>query len=121
MSLRPPSPSESGSTGDNFGDSSRALDRILAGDGTLHDVEVMVARLDTVADSNRCYLPVQEQLVIRSIIRVFADELDAHLSRRALPYEAEVLVPKLLDVRGGHAIYDQRQSRKQPDWTYADA
>jgi NADH-quinone oxidoreductase subunit F len=96
------------------------LDRILAGDGTLHDVEVMVARLDTVADSNRCYLPVQEQLVIRSIIRVFADELDAHLSRRAPPYDAEVLVPKLLDVRDGNAIYDERQSRKQPDWTYAD-
>jgi NADH-quinone oxidoreductase subunit F len=96
------------------------LDRILAGDGTLHDVEVMVARLETVADSNRCYLPVQEQLVIRSIIRDFADELDAHLSRRALPYKDEVLVPKLLDVRDGYAIYDERQSRKQPDWTYAD-
>jgi NADH-quinone oxidoreductase subunit F len=96
------------------------LDRILAGDGSVHDVEVMAARLDTVADSNRCYLPVQEQLVVRSILSGFAEELDAHLSGRAGPVEQAPL-PKLVDIRDGVAVYDERHARKQPDWTYTDA
>ena len=28
-------------------------------------------------------------------------------------------VPKLVDIRDGVAVYDERQARKQPDWTYA--
>jgi NADH-quinone oxidoreductase subunit F len=95
------------------------LDRVLEGAGTVHDVEVMAARLESVTDSNRCYLPVQEQLVVRSILRVFADELDAHLTGGA-PYEGVMEVPKLVDVRDGVARYDERQARKQPDWTYAE-
>jgi NADH-quinone oxidoreductase subunit F len=94
------------------------LDRILAGEASVHDVEVMAARLETVTDSNRCYLPVQEQLVVRSILRVFAEELDAHLRGSAAP-PREVPIPKLLDIRDGVAVYDERQTRKQPDWTYA--
>jgi NADH-quinone oxidoreductase subunit F len=95
-----------------------ALDKILTGDATIHDVEVMAARLETVTDSNRCYLPVQEQLVVRSILRLFADELDAHVTGGA-PADEVVDVPKLVDIRDGVAVYDERQSRKQPDWTYA--
>jgi NADH-quinone oxidoreductase subunit F len=96
------------------------LGRILAGDGSVRDVEVMAARLDTVADSNRCYLPVQEQLVVRSILDVFADELDAYVSGRVRAYEGEMLLPKLVDVRDGVAVCDTRQTRKRPDWTYAE-
>jgi len=95
------------------------LDRVLAGDATIHDVEVMAARLESVTDSNRCYLPVQEQLVVRSILRVFADELDAYVTGRRPPSADEVAVPKLVDIRDGVAVIDERQARKQPDWTYA--
>ncbi len=95
------------------------LDRVLAGDATIHDVEVMAARLESVTDSNRCYLPVQEQLVVRSILRVFADELDAYVTGRRPPSADEVVVPKLVDIRDGVAVIDERQARKQPDWTHA--
>jgi NADH-quinone oxidoreductase subunit F len=95
------------------------LDKVLAGQATVHDVEVMAARLETVTDSNRCYLPVQEQLVVRSILRVFADELDAHVTGGAATNDSDVSVPKLVDIRDGVAIVDERQTRKQPDWTYA--
>ena len=60
----------------------------------------------------------QEQLVVRSILRVFADELDVHVTG-GRPYEGVVEVPKLVDIRDGVALYDERQGRKQPDWTYA--
>ena len=94
------------------------LDKILAGDAAVHDVEVMAARLDSVTDSNRCYLPVQEQLVVRSILRAFPDELDAHLTG-VTRFSGDVEVPKLVDIRDGVAVVDERQARKQPDWTYA--
>jgi len=29
-----------------------------------------------------------------------------------------LLVPKIVDIRDGVAIYDEKQMRKQPDWTY---
>jgi hypothetical protein len=29
-------------------------------------------------------------------------------------------VPKLLDLRDGEAVIDERQARKRPDWTYGD-
>ncbi len=98
-----------------------ALERVLAGEASVHDVEVMAARLDTVTDSNRCYLPVQEQLVVRSIVREFTADLEAYLTGRRPPYQGDVEVPKLLDLVDGRAVYDERQARKQPDWTYAEA
>jgi len=94
------------------------LDRVLAGDATVRDVEVMAARLETVTDSNRCFLPVQEQLVVRSILRAFAGELDGYVTGRTPPLTTEVVVPKLVDIRDGVAIVDERQARKRADWTY---
>ncbi|HUF85597.1 MAG TPA: NADH-ubiquinone oxidoreductase-F iron-sulfur binding region domain-containing protein, partial [Acidimicrobiia bacterium] len=95
------------------------LDKVLAGEATVRDVEIMAARLETVTDSNRCYLPVQEQLVVRSILRVFAHELDAYVSGGGAARGDTVEVPKLADLRDGVAVIDERQARKQPDWTYA--
>jgi NADH:ubiquinone oxidoreductase subunit F (NADH-binding) len=94
------------------------LDRIAAGEGTDHDIEVIGARLDIVTDANRCFLGAQEQLVMGSLLRHFPEEFAAHLEG-AEP-APEVPVPKLVDIRDGVAIYDERQARKRPDWTYAD-
>jgi NADH-quinone oxidoreductase subunit F len=92
------------------------LDRIASGDGTDHDVEVIEARLSSVTDANRCYLGTQEQHVISSLLRTFPEEFAAHLegARPAL----ELPVPKLVDIHDGIAVYDERQDRKRPDWTY---
>jgi hypothetical protein len=36
-----------------------------------------------------------------------------------LPVPARGLpVPKLVDLRDGKAVIDERQARKRPDWTY---
>jgi NADH-quinone oxidoreductase subunit F len=32
-----------------------------------------------------------------------------------------VALPKLVELAGGVATYDERQALKQPDWTYVDA
>jgi NADH:ubiquinone oxidoreductase subunit F (NADH-binding) len=94
------------------------LECVLAGDATMHDIEVLTASLGTVADANRCYLPVQEQLVVRSILDRFSDQLESHLEGRAAA-PREIVVPKLLDIVDGVAVIDERQALKRPDWTYA--
>jgi NADH-quinone oxidoreductase subunit F len=94
------------------------LDHIATGEGTDHDVAVIGARLDTVTDANRCYLGAQEQIVIGSLLRQFPEEFAAHLEG-AEP-APEVPVAKIVDIRDGVAIFDERQARKRPDWTYAE-
>jgi NADH-quinone oxidoreductase subunit F len=93
------------------------LDRLVAGRADLEDLDTLAVRLQAVTDGNRCYLPVQEQNVVSSILQAFPDEVAAALDGQPLPARGE-LVPKLVDLDGGRATYDERQARKRPDWTY---
>ncbi|MGH9025121.1 MAG: NADH-ubiquinone oxidoreductase-F iron-sulfur binding region domain-containing protein [Acidimicrobiia bacterium] len=102
------------------GEITALLDRILGGQGTEHDVEVIGARLLRVTDANRCFLGAQEQRVIGSLLRAFPEEFVAHLEGTAAQAPPAV-VPKLVDLVDGVAIYDEYQARKRPDWTYTDA
>jgi NADH-quinone oxidoreductase subunit F len=102
------------------GEVTTLLDRILAGDGTEHDVAVIGARLLRVTDANRCFLGEQERRVIGSLLRAFPEEFVAHLEGTAAPVPP-VQVPKIVSLSDGVATYDERQVRKRADWTYADA
>lgn len=97
------------------------LERIDRGEGTEHDVELIGARLRSVADANRCFLPVQAQRVVASVLTSFPEEFTAHLEQGACPLPRPLAVPKLVDLHDGRAVLDARQPLKQPDWTYAEA
>jgi NADH-quinone oxidoreductase subunit F len=73
------------------------LDRLLAADATPEDIEVMAYRLRTVTDGNRCYLPVQEQRVIGSVLANCVDEINDALDGAA-PTLRGLEVPKLTDL-----------------------
>jgi NADH:ubiquinone oxidoreductase subunit F (NADH-binding) len=94
------------------------LDRLEAGSATMNDVDELQAWLRKVTDGNRCYLAVEEQIVVASILRSFPDEVVEHIERGTCPRPRPVPLPKLVDLRGGRAIYDERHYRKRPDWTY---
>ena len=94
------------------------LEKIEAGGASALDVDTVGARLKTVTDGNRCYLPVQEQAVVSSLLRSFPEEFTDHLEGRPGPRPGRVVVPKLVDLADGVAHYDERQPAKQPDWTY---
>ncbi|TML64572.1 MAG: hypothetical protein E6G17_02490, partial [Actinobacteria bacterium] len=97
------------------------LERIESGAGTDADVQVVGARLRTVTDGNRCYLPVEEQLVVGSLLRTFAEEFAAHLEGASCPSPRDLVAPKVVDIRAdGQVVYDERQRAKQPDWSYAE-
>ncbi|MGI8758145.1 MAG: NADH-ubiquinone oxidoreductase-F iron-sulfur binding region domain-containing protein [Acidimicrobiales bacterium] len=93
------------------------LERVEAGAGSDLDVETIGRRLLTVTDSNRCYLPVEEQLVIGSILRQFPEDFAARLEGRSPPTR-DYPVPLIDELEDGRATYNARQAGKRPDWTY---
>jgi len=88
----------------------------VAGDVDLETISYWVAR---VTDGNRCYLAVEEQTVVASVLRHYAGELTEHLDHHACPRPRRLPIPKLLDLSDGRAIYDERFWSKRPDWTYS--
>lgn len=94
-----------------------ALDRLAALEGSDDDLEEIHHQLTIVSSGNRCYLPVEEQHVVGSVLRAFPEDFAAHLEGRC-PAPREIVVPKLVDITADGAVYDERQMRKRPDWTY---
>ena len=94
-----------------------ALNRLCAGTGSEADIARIHERMRSVTDGNRCYLPVQERTLISSLLERFPEDFAAHLEGWC-PSERTVPTPKIADLRDGVATYDEKQERKQPDWTY---
>jgi len=96
-----------------------ALDDIASGRGTAASIELIDHWIPEVADANRCFLPVEEQQMLGSILRTFPEDFESHLEG-ACPSRRRIAIPKLTDLENGVAYYDERQMRKRPDWTYDD-
>jgi NADH-quinone oxidoreductase subunit F len=94
-----------------------ALDDIAAGVGTDDSLENIEHWLGVVADGNRCFLPVEEQQLVGSILRAFPGDFETHL-RGPCTRPHRAIVPKLVDIADGRALFDEEQMRKRPDWTY---
>ncbi|KAA0235746.1 MAG: NADH-quinone oxidoreductase subunit F [Acidimicrobiales bacterium] len=101
------------------GEITTRLERIEAGAGTDGDIAAIGGWLERVTDGNRCYLAVEEQVLVSSVLRAFPDEFAEHIERHACPRPGSRPIPKLLDLAGGTATYDETYRRKRPDWTYA--
>ncbi len=93
------------------------LGKVARSDAAPTDLEELDARVATVADSARCNLATQQQVVVRSILDAVPDVVEAHLEGRAAPAAPEPVVA-ILDIEGGRAVLDEHELAKQPDWTY---
>jgi NADH:ubiquinone oxidoreductase subunit F (NADH-binding) len=100
------------------GEITERLTRIEGGVADDRDIDQLGGWLSKVTDGNRCYLAVEEQAVVSSIMRAFADEFDEHLTLGRCPRPRTIVFPKIVDVRDGTVVYDETVHRKQPDWTY---
>jgi NADH-quinone oxidoreductase subunit F len=96
------------------------LERLLELRADDRDILTISERLRTVADGNRCAVPIEEQALISSFLRSFPEEFADHLEGRRCSGRHDVPVPKIVDIVDGVAVLDRRQGLKQPDWTYAD-
>jgi NADH:ubiquinone oxidoreductase subunit F (NADH-binding) len=94
------------------------LERIESGTGTDDDIAAIGGWLERVTDGNRCYLAVEEQQLVSSILRAFPEEFADHIERGACPRPGGRPMPKLVDLVDGTATYDEAFWRKRPDWTY---
>jgi NADH-quinone oxidoreductase subunit F len=83
-----------------------------ADDVDLADVD---KRLGTVADSARCNLALQHQLVVQSIRHLFPSDPRADAER----VEPE-LIAAIVEMEDGRAELDEGQRAKQPDWSHGD-
>lgn len=72
------------------------------------------ARLANVTDSPRCFLPSQEQRLVTSLIP------DMRTRSLAQPRRG-LQITKIVDLAGSQFELDEKQRRKQPDWTYRPA
>jgi NADH:ubiquinone oxidoreductase subunit F (NADH-binding) len=96
------------------------LQRIEAGVGNDDDVRAIEYWLERVTDGNRCYLAVEEAVVVRSLLAAFPDEIAEHAALGRCPRPRALPLPVVTDLRDGVARYDERHARKQADWTYLD-
>jgi hypothetical protein len=95
------------------------LERVCGTEGTEVDIAGAADRVTTVADGARCYLAHQHEGLIGSLLRLFPAAFRDHVEGRAAPVAPAPIAP-IVDIRDGHAVLDDRQAAKQPDWTYGD-
>ncbi len=96
------------------------LERLLALRADERDILTIAERLRTVADGNRCAIPLEERALIASFLRSFPEEFADHLEGRSCSGRHDLPVPKIVDIVDGVAQFDLRQGRKRPDWTFPD-
>ncbi|MGE0307687.1 MAG: NADH-ubiquinone oxidoreductase-F iron-sulfur binding region domain-containing protein [Acidimicrobiia bacterium] len=95
------------------------LERLETGIGDDQDLSAIAGWLEHVTDGNRCYLAVEEQVMVSSILRAFPDEFAEHIELHRCPRQRRMPIPKLVDLADGRAVYDESFWRKRPDWTFA--
>ncbi len=96
-----------------------ALDRLCAGNGGHHDVDIVTAALATVADGARCNLASQQQAVIGPILAGWDDEIVRRATGDA-DAVTPVLIAEIIGLGGGEVTLDEGRRTKQPDWSHDD-
>jgi NADH:ubiquinone oxidoreductase subunit F (NADH-binding) len=71
--------------------------------------------------ANRCYLPQQGAVLIPSLLETFESEFEAP-AEHAVASAEPILIAQIrdFDSDAGTFTLDERQARKQPDWSYAE-
>jgi NADH:ubiquinone oxidoreductase subunit F (NADH-binding) len=87
------------------------LERVESGAADASDVDAIALWLERVTDGNRCFLAVQERLVVGSIMSTFAHEFEEHLRLGACPRPRAIPLPKLADLSAGVATYATPSTR----------
>ena len=97
------------------------LERLATGAGGDEDLGGISHWLERVTDGNRCYLAVEEQAMVSSVLRAFPDEFAEHIELGRCPRPRKLPIPKLVDLANGQATYDETFWYKRPDWTFDTA
>ncbi len=103
------------------GEITHRLGRLMDATATTTDIEEVGQISTWVTNSQRCYLPTSEQLVVASLLREFREDFQAHLEGRC-DLRHDMPLPKFVDyIEGQGFLYDTSYAQKQPDWTYGES
>ncbi|HWH35496.1 MAG TPA: NADH-ubiquinone oxidoreductase-F iron-sulfur binding region domain-containing protein [Acidimicrobiales bacterium] len=94
-----------------------SLDLLRSSRAGDHDLAVVQDKLSTVADGARCYLGIQHQQVVGSVLALFGEQARAHATGALAGAEPELIAP-IVDLVEGRALLDEDHRTKQPDWTH---
>ena len=100
------------------GEITEHLQRLETGGGGEDDIQGIGHWLQRVTDGNRCFLAVEEQQMVSSVLRAFPEEFAEHVELGRCPRPRPIPMPKIVDLEGGRVTYDESFWRKRPDWTY---
>ena len=100
------------------GEITRFLEELETGSGSEEGLRWIAHWLEQVTDGNRCYLAVEEQVMVDSVMQAFPEEFVEHVELGRCPRPRRLPIPKLLDLADGVATYDETFWRKRPDWTF---
>jgi NADH:ubiquinone oxidoreductase subunit F (NADH-binding) len=93
------------------------LDKLARSQVAPKDVADLRARVGQVAESARCSLATQHQVLVESLLATWPDAVEDHAHGRAAGV-APTLVAELVSIDGGVAHVDEHHRDKQPDWTF---
>jgi NADH-quinone oxidoreductase subunit F len=93
------------------------LTKIARSEATEEDLEAVDRLVDTVADSARCNLASQQHDVVDSVVSLFLDRFQDHVTEAA-PGVEPAFISAIVDIVDGRAVLDEHHREKQPDWTY---
>lgn len=70
--------------------------------------------------ANRCFLPAQGAKLIPGLVQSFREEFEPYAKGKR-PQSEPWPIPKIVDYdeEKHHFSYDEKQTKKKPDWTYA--
>lgn len=100
------------------GEITEHLQQLETGGGGDEDIQGIGHWLQRVTDGNRCFLAVEEQQMVSSVLRAFPEEFAEHAELGRCPRPRTIPMPKIVDLGGGRVTYDESFWRKRPDWTY---
>ena len=98
---------------------SELLAKVSRSEAEAHDLQAIADRVRTVAERARCYLALQHQAVLTSLVERFPAVLRDHVTGHA-PAVDPVLIAEMVDIEGNRVLVDERFRDKQPDWTYGE-
>ena len=94
------------------------LERLARSDAGARELGQIGDRVRTIGTGARCSLATQHEVIVRSLLDRFPDQVEAHLSGSA-ERVTPTLVAELVSIDAeGDVVVDERHRDKQPDWTY---
>ena len=86
-------------------------------EATDDDLDALDGLLDRVTESARCNLAYQQHDVVDSVLELYLDRFQDHVTGALAGLEPEPIVP-ILDIVDGRAVLDLHAAQKQPDWSF---